>query len=330
MMQENEHINDLIVCQLTGDIDDQGRVELQQWLSQSVAHEQYYREQQELWFSAVTPEELSKYHQEEAFEHFKKRIQTAKASPSRRHWLSYAAAACLLIFVSYASYRIGQHGVTSELANITIEAPQGSRTQLTLPDGSQVWLNAGSRMTYSQGFGISDRSVTLAGEGYFEVAKNAQLPFSVSSDNMTVRVLGTKFNFRDYPNDSEVVVTLTEGRVALNSNRHQQEETQLAPGHRAVMDKASGSVDVEVCEAQQAATWTQGLLTFDGETLEQIVHDLERSYNVTITIADSSLKQLHFYGDFLRQEQTLSEVLDALSATGKVRYRQTDREVTLY
>ena len=242
-----------------------------------------------------------------------------------------AAAVAVMVAVSYFSFKGGQSNVESSFGDIVVEAPQGSRTQMTLPDGTKVWLNAGSRISYTQGFSLVNRLVLLVGEGYFEVAHNEQLPFRVSSKDLQVSVLGTKFNFRDYPADAEAIVSLAEGKVALDDLSHSGRGTiYLAPNQRAVMSKQSGKIIVENYEASNSIQWTIGNLIFAGEPLKDIIKDLERSYNVKITIADENLQTLRFYGDFVRQEQSLSEVLDAFAATGKIRYKIEGRNITLY
>ena len=253
-----------------------------------------------------------------------------KAKTFRLGWIKYAAAVLLMVVtVGYLSYKGGQNEIQSSFGDIVIATPQGSRTQLSLPDGSKVWLNAGSSISYSQGFGYIDRLVNLVGEGYFEVAHNEKLPLSVVSENVCVKVLGTKFNFRDYPTDAEAIVSLTEGSVAMCSKKNPDEGRLLKPGQRATVDKESGRIHVESYEVANSMKWTNGRLLFDGEPLPDIVKTLERSYNVKITIADCNLRKLRFYGDFIRQEQTLVEVLDALESTGKLRYERNGKNVIL-
>lgn len=288
---------------------------------------------EELCFSSVSEEELAKYDKEAAFAAFQNRVKEAGSQPKAKHrlgWLKYAAAVAAVVSVGYFSFRGGQSNVESSFGDIVITTPQGSRTQLALPDGSKVWLNAGSTISYSQGFGHTTRLIRLIGEGYFEVARNEKLSFSVESDNMRVKVLGTKFNFRDYPTDAEATVSLAEGSVAMNSQKLPADDHLLKPGMKATVDKRTGLVHVENYEVANATQWTNGKLIFDGQPLPEIVKTLERSYNVKITIQDKNLLVLRFYGDFLRQEQTLSEVLDALAKTGKIRYEQKGKNVTLY
>ena len=289
--------------------------------------------EQEIWFSAVDEQQLGRFDKDAAFARFQERVAAAQTFKPKRNlrWLSYAAAVALMVAVSYFSFKGGQNNVESAFGDIVVEAPQGSRTQMTLPDGTKVWLNAGSKISYTQGYSLVNRLVMLVGEGYFEVAHNEQLPFHVSSKDLQVSVLGTKFNFRDYSTDAEAIVSLAEGKVALNDLSHPGKETvYLTPNQRAVMDKQTGKISVEDYTASNAIQWTNGNLIFDGEPLIDIVKDLERSYNVEITISDKKLLTLRFYGNFVRQEQSLNEVLDALSATGKIHYKAEGKDITLY
>jgi len=290
--------------------------------------------EEEIWFSSVSEESLTKYDKDAAYAAFRKRVAEAGAKPKaktyRLGWIKYAAAVLLMVVtVGYLSYKGGQNEIQSSFGDIVIATPQGSRTQLSLPDGTKVWLNAGSSISYSQGFGYIDRLVNLVGEGYFEVAHNEKLPLRVMSENVCVKVLGTKFNFRDYPTDVEAIVSLTEGSVAMCCKKNPDEKQLLKPGQRATVDKVSGKIRVESYEVSNSMKWTNGRLLFDGEPLPDIVKTLERSYNVKITIADCGLRKLRFYGDFIRQEQTLVEVLDALESTGKLRYERNGKNVIL-
>lgn len=224
----------------------------------------------------------------------------------------------------------GRSECKDTFADISVEAPLGSRTKLYLPDGTLVWLNAGSRMTYSQGFGVDNRKVELEGEGYFEVQRNEKLPFFVKTKDLQLQVLGTKFNFRDYPEDHEVVVSLLEGKVELNNLLKKEKEAFLAPDERAILNKANGLMTVETVTASNASQWTDGYLFFDEELLPDIVKELERSYNVNIHIANDSLNKFRFYGNFVRREQSIQEVLDALASTEKIQYKIEERNITIY
>ena len=337
MEEENNHIDELIANYLTEGLDKNALDELKTWIAASAENQQYFIRQREIWFSAVSREAASVYDKDKAFENFRNRVESQKEiqSTSRRGFsLSalwrYAAVVAIIIAVGCISYWQGEVNVKDTFADISVEAPLGSKTKLYLPDGTLVWLNAGSRMTYSQGFGVDNRKVELEGEGYFEVKRNEKIPFFVKTKDLQLQVLGTKFNFRDYPEDHEVVVSLLEGKVGLNNLLREEKEAVLSPDERAVLNKANGLLTVESVTASNASQWTDGYLFFDEELLPDIAKELERSYNVKIHIANDSLKTFRFYGNFVRREQNIQEVLEALASTEKMQYKIEERNITIY
>ena len=337
MEEENKHIDELIANYLTEGLDKNALDELKTWIAASAENQQYFIRQREIWFSAVSREAASVYDKDKAFENFRNRVESQKEiqSTSRRGFsLSalwrYDAVVAIIIAVGCISYWQGEVNVKDTFADISVEAPLGSKTKLYLPDGTLVWLNAGSRMTYSQGFGVDNRKVELEGEGYFEVKRNEKSPFFVKTKDLQLQVLGTKFNFRDYPEDHEVVVSLLEGKVGLNNLLREEKEAVLSPDERAVLNKANGLLTVESVTASNASQWTDGYLFFDEELLPDIAKELERSYNVKIHIANDSLKTFRFYGNFVRREQNIQEVLEALASTEKMQYKIEERNITIY
>ena len=337
MEEENKHIDELIANYLTEGLDKNALDELKTWIAASAENQQYFIRQREIWFSAVSREAASVYDKDKAFENFRNRVESQKEilSTSRRGFsLSalwrYAAVVAIIIAVGCISYWQGEVNVKDTFADISVEAPLGSKTKLYFPDGTLVWLNAGSRMTYSQGFGVDNRKVELEGEGYFEVKRNEKIPFFVKTKDLQLQVLGTKFNFRDYPEDHEVVVSLLEGKVGLNNLLREEKEAVLSPDERAVLNKANGLLTVESVTASNASQWTDGYLFFDEELLPDIAKELERSYNVKIHIANDSLKTFRFYGNFVRREQNIQEVLEALASTEKMQYKIEERNITIY
>ena len=337
MEEENKHIDELIANYLTEGLDKNALDELKTWIAASAENQQYFIRQREIWFSAVSREAASVYDKDKAFENFRNRVESQKEiqSTSRRGFsLSalwrYAAVVAIIIAVGCISYWQGEVNVKDTFADISVEAPLGSKTKLYLPDGTLVWLNAGSRMTYSQGFGVDNRKVELEGEGYFEVKRNEKIPFFVKTKDLQLQVLGTKFNVRDYSEDHEVVVSLLEGKVGLNNLLREEKEAVLSPDERAVLNKANGLLTVESVTASNASQWTDGYLFFDEELLPDIAKELERSYNVKIHIANDSLKTFRFYGNFVRREQNIQEVLEALASTEKMQYKIEERNITIY
>lgn len=338
MKENREHIDKLILAQLVGALDDDASKELEKWIDISSENENYFLQRKEAYFTAISEKGRALYNKDKAFRLFKSRVSEVTYKPDivrQKHlrlfsFWHYAAVVAILCIVSYFAYWRGEQRVKEYFAEIVVEAPLGSRTKLYLPDGTLVWLNNGSRITYSQGFGVEERQVKMVGEGYFEVKRNEDLPFLVQTEDLRVKVLGTKFNFRDYPDDNEVIVSLLEGKVSLNNLIRKEKELCLFPNDRMVLDKKKGKMQLERAVATNATQWTKGFLYFDEELLPDIVKELERGYNVKINIANDELNTFRFYGNFVQREQSINEVLDALATTGKVRYKIDGSEITLY
>ena len=335
MENYKEHIDELIIKFLAKEISQEEKMELSHWISSSDSNLTYFRQLQEVWISTISLKDDGKYNTDVAFQSFKKRISLNTSSKGQNNiklvrYFQYAAAVILLFFISYLSYRGGESNIKNDFADIIIEVPLGSRTKINLPDGTDVWLNAGSKIVYSQGFGVSDRQVHLSGEGYFKVQRNEKIPFIVKTKDIKLKVLGTKFNFRDNLDDQEAIVSLEEGKVKLSNLIAQDKSIYLLPNQRMVLDKKSGKMKIETVEVSNAREWTEGYLFFDEELLSDIAQELSRSYNVEITIKNETLKNTRFYGNFIRREQSLKEILDILSATNKIHYIIEDKHITLY
>ena len=288
-------------------------------------------EERELWFSSVAADDSHAYDADKAYAHFLNRTRKAHMRTFRLRAILYGAAAVFLaLLISTVSYWLGGHQVRDCFTDIVVEAPLGAKTRLVLPDSTLVWLNAGSQIVYSQGFGVSDRHIDLVGEAYFEVRTNEDLPFDVATHEMSVTVLGTKFNFRNYADDGEVIVNLLEGRVRLENGVRKMEPRYLSPSEKATLNKATGEMRIARTKVDNAREWTNDKLFFDEMPLADIVKELSRSYNVRIRIMDDRLAGHRFYALFDRREQSIYDVLDILIQTNQLIYKEEGDSILLY
>ena len=288
-------------------------------------------EEQELWFSALVADDSCAYNVDKAFDRFVSRPQQKRRTVFNIPKIVYGAAAVILLLIaSTISYWWGERQLQNQFADILVEAPLGAKTKLILPDSTLVWLNAGSKIVYSQGFGVKDRHLRLNGEAYFEVRKNEKLPFDVMTKELNVKVLGTKFNFRNYDEDEEVTVNLLEGKVQLENYVKKMGINYLSPSEKVTLNKLTGEMIISRAEVKNAKEWTNDGLFFDEMPLSDIVKELNRSYNVKIHIVDEQLTHNRFYALFNRKEQTIYNVLDIITATNQVRYKVEGDSILLY
>ena len=205
----------------------------------------------------------------------------------------------------------------------TLTTANGETYQLLLPDGSTVYLNAASTLTY--GTTLRDdrgiRRVRLEGEAYFEIAKDKTHPFIVATNRQEVEVLGTHFNISNYANDPGSKTTLLEGSIRLN--RH----TMLKPGQQAEV-ALSGRISVTEVDADNAVAWKNGYFQFDGEDLESIMRKVSRWYDVEIVYEDEQLKRLGFAGTVSRYKSVV-QVLKTLQMTNALNFKVSGRTIVI-
>lgn len=333
--KQRNYINELIFRFLSDEMDKYALDELKQLAKESDEVRKYICAQIDICFSANAVGDMNLFDKEQAFERFKKRI--ADTSQTRRRsksvigwkWCFRAAAVILILLVSFFSYQQGKRTIKQNFADIVVEAPIGARTKLYLPDGTLVWLNASSKITYSQGFGVDNRCLTLEGEGYFEVVHNEDIPFKVNTREVDLRVLGTKFNFKNYPDDEEVIVYLFEGKVVLHNGIRVMDELYMDPSEKMTMNKRTGEMKKVRTNVVNSNAWTKDELFFDEELLEDIAKRLMRNYDVKIEIADS-LRNRRFYGSFKITGSTIDEVLEIIASTNRMKYRYENGIYILY
>lgn len=332
--QNHSSADELISAYLSGNMTTEALAALKAWIEASPENSRYFREQRELWFSAVVADKSLVFDADKAFANFRDTVMKPAKSPRfilfRTPVWRVAASIAVLIVISLLFFRMGENNLRNRLTDVTVEAPQGSRTRLLLNDGSVVWLNAGSSITYSQKFGITDRDIHINGEGYFEVQKNAKLPFRVITNDIKLTVLGTKFNFCNFAEDEEASITLLEGKVSFTATSNADKVRYLNPDQRAVLNKKTGMLTFSDVKANRATEWTQGYLCFEDDLLPDITRRLERSYNVKIIIVDDTLDTYRFYGDFRRTELSVEKVLEMLSSTDKLTYQIKGKDIYLY
>lgn len=193
----------------------------------------------------------------------------------------------------------------------TLRTPNGGQYQLTLPDGTRVWLNAASSLRYPTAFIGSSRTVELLGEGYFEVTTNAAQPFIVSTPSAMVTVLGTHFNINAYSNEQVSRTTLLEGRVQVGAFG---ETVMLKPGQQAGIPQQPGEIQITQADINQVMAWKNGYFAFEHTDLKTLMRQIARWYDVEI-LYEQEPGDARFVGEVSRNTN-LSEVLKILELSG--------------
>lgn len=208
-----------------------------------------------------------------------------------------------------------------------LRVPVGGFYKLELSDGSKVWLNAASELKFPVRFTGNKREVYLKGEGYFEVAHDAQHQFVVHLKNSEVKVLGTVFNINAYEDETQIYTTLTEGSVAFYS-RQQQQQIILKPGMQSAMNVKTGETSVEEVDPSINSAWVDGRFVFRSMNLETIMRQLQRWYDFEVFYQNSEIKEYNFRG-VIQRDMNIERVLNMIERATDVRYSIKGRTVTL-
>ncbi|WP_159103391.1 FecR family protein [Prolixibacter bellariivorans] len=200
---------------------------------------------------------------------------------------------------------------------------------MVLPDKSVVWLNAGSTLEYPSEFSQQTRHVSLTGEAFFSVTKNKAKPFVVTTANLSVRVLGTKFNLKAYPDDNRTVATLQEGRIAVRTKDKQQRK--LLPNQQLTYNNRTSLVQIVKIAPGDIPDWKNGNLTFTDATLGEVLQTLRRRFNISIETDKSiDLSTEHYTIKFERGENP-EQILRVLEdVAGDFTYTKENKRIVLH
>jgi ferric-dicitrate binding protein FerR (iron transport regulator) len=245
-----------------------------------------------------------------------------------RPWLQLAAAVLLLVGVWGVLRRFWPLG--QRLETVTVAA-SGQRRQVSLPDGSRVWVNRHSTLSYAADFNRTARVVQLQGEAFFEVKKDHGRPFTVLANETRTQVLGTSFNVRAYGAEDSVEVAVVTGRVAFRPVRRlgtRPDSVLLAPGQRGVIHRVAPTAAVQKpISDPNFRAWQRGELVFDNQPLTQLAQTLARYYDTPVTLANPAIGNCRFTGTFA--QANLPQVLRVVSLSANLTVRQSAAGYTL-
>jgi len=258
----------------------------------------------------------------------KENIAIQKRRTSTKFWLKVAAVFALVAIGSFMMYNFipleQLEFVTKQQAPSVLEQrenPKGQKSILLLSDGTKIWLNADSKLTYAKNFteGVT-REVYLQGEAFFEVAHDVMKPFIVHTSELDIRVLGTSFNVKSYNEDKKIETTLLTGQVKITKANESPNNASLilAPNQKAIFQKETKAMDVEQVQAERSSAWRQDKLVFDETTYGEVITQLERWYDVKITFEGEGDLQCKLTASI--EKESLEDILNLLVLSHKISY----------
>ena len=227
--------------------------------------------------------------------------------------------------IVYQKHGVGSRNAGSSAAGNTIQTPKGGRYNITLPDGSRVWLNSASTLSYPTAFASSERKVKLIGEAYFEIAKRKNVPFRVESNNQVVEVLGTHFNINSYEDEAFIKTTLLEGSVRIILKSAKPNTQLLKPGEQSLTSSAGPDIKIQHTDTEKAIAWKNGYFKFKNTPIRDIMREIERWYDVEL-VYDGKLAADEFTG-YISNDVKISGVLKMLEESGGIKFTVKGRKV---
>ncbi len=363
--KNKHHVDELIAGYLKNELSEDQLIELHTWIQQSKKNKFYFDECREIWITSNSIENKTRYNSVLAFEKFLENTEdeTPVFLLNRKTWLNVGKYAALLL----VAFFLGGAAFTKFFTNTNdllsdryseIVVPRGAKAQFTLLDGTQVTLNAGSKLRYNNKYGIKDRNVELEGEAYFKVAKDKDRPFIVKTSHISVKALGTEFNVKAYPADKTIETTLVEGAVKVEKleGKNEYGDILLKPNQKITFykseelqeEKEEYTKKGEMAKIRDAApekikpvyelvkenvkvepliSWKENKWIIEKEDLSKLAIDLERKFDIQISFETERLKHFRFTGTLL--DEPLEQVLKVMSFTAPLNYEISGKNVTL-
>ncbi|MEN6454198.1 MAG: FecR family protein [Prolixibacteraceae bacterium] len=351
-----DEIDILIIDHFGGTLTEEGEKELQEWISFSDENKLYFvRTIAYLEASAST--DSRRYSSDKTWRKIKRKLNPSEARKRLLLEAGKIAAVFVLAFLTgylFLYFRNEQKHNKEAHSFVITEVPYGSKSVVSLPDGSRVWINAGSKMTYSVDFNKKDRVVSLEGEAFFDIVTDQKMPFYVESSGIQVKATGTQFNVRAYQEEEFIETTLVEGEISVIKRAvdHEKEivlhpnqklkiykvrlpvepsgETNSSPEREARKGKSLQIKKIELESDVSTAvytSWKDKEWIIYKEKFSTLARKLEKRYDVQIFFNDDFIKDFSYTGTL--QDENLREVLDMMSLTSPICYKLEDKTVRI-
>jgi ferric-dicitrate binding protein FerR (iron transport regulator) len=326
---------DLIAAYLSGDANEEQKAALHTWIEASKNNAALLAKYRRIWEETQITYTTS--NTRERYEQMRHQIKATSTRPARQraYLFSYSSlgyAAAIVFVMAVFAFLIFQHQKSSVAIKdapslVLRESPAGQKSKFLLDDGSIVWLNSESTISYDSDFGLQHRKLTLKGEALFDVKKDSLRPFIVHTAQMTTEVLGTSFNINAYPDEPVVKVALLTGRIEVAVGK-QGDIHKLTPGEQLTFGPAQGTLERDSFDATATTGWTDGVLFFKNASFLEVKNKLQRWYGVEIEHTGAIPQYWRFTGQF--KNEYLANVMETMAHTEKFRFQLEGKKLIVH
>lgn len=324
-----EDIDKIILNYLGGDLTKEDELRLDRWLDKDPENRVHLQSLSDIWNTPLGYPGIvnieDEHHKIWRSVHSESKPDGSISQPrtlSFRYLWKYAAVLLIMGFGCF--YWIKSSTVSGEAPIVAMKIerinPLGQKSKIHLPDGSTVYLNAGSKISYLSDFNTSTRKLRLEGEAYFEVSKNPEIPFEVFTDGVVVTALGTSFNVNAFGNQNIESIALNTGKVKIIcvDTLGQTAPSYLVPGDMAIFNHQSGSIALTDYQGMDPFGWKDGRIVFHHASFDQVLETLSRWYNVEFSVIGSLQQEWNYSSTF--ENETLDNVMESLKFSEKIDY----------
>lgn len=349
-----QRLIELLTRKMAGELSSQELAELNEILEtypHTIQEEEIFKQ---IWNSKVVDEDVHFFYEQHKKKYgdalFFNEVKSSVPQTTRRsQYYKYFAAACIplaAILLGYFFYEPSSNKKSYK----EIIIGKGVRTIVVLPDGTRVWLNADSKLSYDPQMNEMGRHVTLEGEAFFDVTHDKKHPFIINTNKVSIKVLGTSFNIKAYATDKKCETTLIRGSIELTLNDDPTQKIILKPSEKLAVIENDERKDVssddkphktktlliehinpvrlEDKEYVPETSWTENRIMFENETMQEIAVKLERWYNVKIQIENKEIGRYHFTGAFTNE--TIDQVITAMQLVKYFNFKINNNDITIY
>ena len=281
------------------------------------------------WVNADKMNRETFYHERALFDAlqlnaFQKGNHVRKQSVPLWKWIGSAAAAVIALFLLYNIPVFTTKNIQPEIALNTIKVPAGQRGEVTLSDGTHIWLNARSEFSYPASFNGNTREVRLKGEAFFDVAKDRNKKFIVNTGRCEVEVLGTQFNVEAYADDKTITATLVEGSIAMayENKKSNWTEQEIQPGQEIVYTAAQQQIKIDQADVEVITSWKDGKLIFRDTPFKEVLKMLSKRFDVDFVVKNPKCFEASFTG--VLEKQRLGRILEYISVSSNIKFKYAE------
>ena len=323
-MENKNRIYQLIALELTDGLDRQQKEELQTWLGLTPENRSEYNEVAKLLTYYNRLNSMKKIDIDSALSSVRKKMHRQSKSNALLLNFQRIAAIVIIPLLIYTAWSISESPGSSKKNDIlkTAETAFGVRTQILLSDGTKVWMNSGSKLTYPEEFSGNSREVKLVGEAYFQVESDSEHPFFVDLNGYKVKATGTRFNISNYPEDKEITTYLEHGKVSFLAYPKAKQEPPILLKEKEiiVLNRQKKQYRIENTDGDKYMAWIDGSLIFNNDNTDDVAVRLGRWFNAEIIFDDELSKSGYVFTATFRNE-SLEEALQLLSYSSPITYK---------